>query len=71
MNILFEWVGTLLLLGILLVIVPIFFMFIITLEFRLTDANSQAPRRAGETGTHTPHHETTPPLPPIGDHTPE
>ena len=35
MQTLFEWIGTLALLGILLLVVPIFFMGIITLQFRL------------------------------------
>ncbi len=35
MDTILEWVGTLLLLGVLLVIVPVFFMLIITLQFRL------------------------------------
>ena len=36
METLLEWVGTLLLLGLLLVIVPIFFMLIITLQYWMT-----------------------------------
>ncbi len=37
MQVLFEWVGTLVLLGLLLLLVPVFFMLIITLQFRLSE----------------------------------
>ena len=37
METLLEWVGTLALLALLLVIVPIFFMLIVTLQFRLIE----------------------------------
>ncbi len=44
MDTLLEWIGTLLLLGILLVIIPAVFMLIITLQFRLI-RHSRAPDR--------------------------
>ncbi|MDP9350927.1 MAG: hypothetical protein M3P51_05230 [Chloroflexota bacterium] len=37
MEILLEWVGTLVLLGLLVLLVPVFFMLIITLQFRLSE----------------------------------
>lgn len=40
-----EWLGTLALLALLLVLVPVIFMAIITLQFRLTE---QRPPRVGQ-----------------------
>lgn len=63
MDILLEWIGTVVLLGLLLVLVPVFFMMIITLEFRLTDMKPQDARRPNTSGTHSPHGEAAAPLP--------
>ena len=45
MDALLEWVGTLLLLGLLFLIVPVFFMLIVTLQFRLIDQRRMASHR--------------------------
>ncbi|MDQ3328252.1 MAG: hypothetical protein M3506_06995 [Chloroflexota bacterium] len=40
MGLLFEWVGAVVLLGLLLLLVPVFFMLIITLQFWLSGRGS-------------------------------
>lgn len=46
MEVLLEWVGTLVLLGLLVLLVPVFFMLIITLQFRLSEGSE--PRSGDE-----------------------
>ncbi len=41
MELLFEWVGAVVLLGLLLLLVPVFFMLIITLQFRISGEGSE------------------------------
>lgn len=39
MEVLLEWIGTLVLLGLLVLLIPVFFMLIITLQFRLSESS--------------------------------
>lgn len=63
-DILLQWIGALALLGILLVIVPIFFMLIVTLQFRLIGHTRT--RDTSSVPAHSAHEEETPPDPPPG-----
>lgn len=55
MEVLLQWVGTLLLLGILVLTVPIFFMLIITLQYRISgDSDPKSGQRREIIEAHDP-----------------